>query len=767
MRTSSPTGGVYGELTSLPIPVTGGVPATVSFWYGREVEHFAGGSFDKTYVEVRLDGGTWQPFWSLDSRAPSSRGWQQEIGTCDIPRGISTLQLRFVFDSVDGNYNDYRGWFIDDVSVRQAGPSKVAAVAFSPAPSAYSGPVNVTLACATPGATIRYTTDGAEPTDTSLVYAAPIPLTADVLPEPTTTTIRARAYKTAWIQSDIATGIYTIQPKDFFSDDMESEQTWTATGLWHVTTKRSHSATHSWWFADEATETYGPGSAPSSLSPAAERTTAVPKAADAECGELTSSLIAVRGGTDITLSFWYWRKVENCAQGSYDKTYVQVLHEGGTWRTVWSLDSRTPSSGVWQQVTLGLGVATGVSTIQIRFVFDSVDRYYNDYAGWLIDDVMVSQKVAPVTFSPAPSSYSGAVGVALACATPGATTHYTTDGAEPTEASLVYTTPIILTAGLSLIPIAITVKARAYKAGLIQSDVAAGAYAIQPKGSFSDDVESGQKWTATGLWHMTEKPGRSHSPTHSWWFADDDAEAYGLGTVSRTAERAADTSKAAGRVYGELTSPSIPVTAGTTEIRLSFWYWLEVEHLPQGSYDRAYVQVKYGDGEWQTFWSRDSGEASGKGWQPVTRNLSVPQGVSTLPITLRMRFVFDSVDGYNNNYAGWLIDDVEVILGGVDTTPQAEETARLVSMCIPNPVTSLNTAQFVVNDVEADRIRVEVYDLGGTLVWEEEEPGNEITWHAVDQDGSPLANGVYLYRTLIQVAGKWVLVGVEKVVILR
>jgi hypothetical protein len=63
---------------------------------------------------------------------------------------------------------------------------------------------NVTLTCATEGATIYYTTDGSTPTDSSTAYSGAIALSA-------TTTIKARAYATGKGPSAIVSATYTYQ----------------------------------------------------------------------------------------------------------------------------------------------------------------------------------------------------------------------------------------------------------------------------------------------------------------------------------------------------------------------------------------------------------------------------------------------------------------------------------------------------------------------------------------------------------------------------
>jgi Chitobiase/beta-hexosaminidase C-terminal domain len=74
---------------------------------------------------------------------------------------------------------------------------------FSPAPGAYSVAQSVALSSTTSGATIRYTTDGSDPTASSPVYANPISVAASA-------TIKAITIKSGIATSPITTGNYVI-----------------------------------------------------------------------------------------------------------------------------------------------------------------------------------------------------------------------------------------------------------------------------------------------------------------------------------------------------------------------------------------------------------------------------------------------------------------------------------------------------------------------------------------------------------------------------
>ena len=81
---------------------------------------------------------------------------------------------------------------------------KAATPTFSQPTGTYSETVTVSLSCTTSGATIRYTTDGSDPTSSSTPYSSPLTFT-------TTTTLKARAFKSGMASSDIAGATYTVK----------------------------------------------------------------------------------------------------------------------------------------------------------------------------------------------------------------------------------------------------------------------------------------------------------------------------------------------------------------------------------------------------------------------------------------------------------------------------------------------------------------------------------------------------------------------------
>ena len=205
-------------------------------------------------------------------------------------------------------------------------------------------------------------------------------------------------------------------------------------------------------------------------------------------------------------------------------------------------------------------------------------------------------------------------------------------------------------------------------------------------------------------------------------------------------------------------------------IVVEFSHFREVESY-NGAYDQTFVQICWDGGPWETIWYKDSRDDS-----PECSTVLIGP-IQREGTTLRIRFGFDSVDKLYNNFIGWAIDEVwvknaEYVLDlGSAMLPLAvkpEAGPREPSfLAVPNPVRDVHTTTFYVRGVEADLIRVEVYDLSSRLVWQGEAPGSELVWHTEDLTGLPLANGVYLYKVLVKAGGDWIASDVLKVVILR
>ncbi|MBM4398705.1 MAG: chitobiase/beta-hexosaminidase C-terminal domain-containing protein [Candidatus Cloacimonetes bacterium] len=79
----------------------------------------------------------------------------------------------------------------------------VATPTINPQSGTYLTAQSITISCVTNGATIRFTTDNTDPNALSQVYSEPISLSS-------TTTIKAKAFRLGWYDSEIATAVYNI-----------------------------------------------------------------------------------------------------------------------------------------------------------------------------------------------------------------------------------------------------------------------------------------------------------------------------------------------------------------------------------------------------------------------------------------------------------------------------------------------------------------------------------------------------------------------------
>jgi len=109
-----------------------------------------------------------------------------------------------------------------------------------------------------------------------------------------------------------------------------------------------------------------------------------------------------------------------------------------------------------------------------------LESQWDIFANILDLTTQMPEAVETPIFDPLPGTYTSSVTVSFQCATEGVVIHYTTDGSEPSETSAVYTSPVS-------IPVTTTLKAMAYKDGLIPSAVNTGVYTIEQEPSITDD----------------------------------------------------------------------------------------------------------------------------------------------------------------------------------------------------------------------------------------------------------------------------------------
>ncbi|MDM8551628.1 chitobiase/beta-hexosaminidase C-terminal domain-containing protein, partial [Desulfobacterales bacterium HSG2] len=325
----------------------------------------------------------------------------------------------------------------------------VVAPSFSPPPGTYPSAQSVELSCDTPGATIRYTTDNGEPTETSPAYKTPVSVSSSM-------TIKAKAFRDGWADSATATGVYTITgtvavpyfspvPGTYPSAQSVELSCDTSDAVIHYTTDGSE--------PDESSPAY---MTPVSVSSSMTINARAFKSGWADSSTATG--VYTITGTVAAPSF-------SPPPGTYPAGQSVALSCDTFGATIrYTTDGSEPDESSPAYMT-PVSVSSSM-TINAR-AFKS---------GWSASATAtgvytITGTVAVPYFSPAPGTYPAAQSVDLSCDTSGAVIHYTTDGSEPDESSPVYQTPLSVSSGM-------TINAKAFKSGWAASATATGVYTI-------------------------------------------------------------------------------------------------------------------------------------------------------------------------------------------------------------------------------------------------------------------------------------------------
>lgn len=172
---------------------------------------------------------------------------------------------------------------------------------------------------------------------------------------------------------------------------------------------------------------------------------------------------------------------------------------------------------------------------------------------------------------------------------------------------------------------------------------------------FEDNMENGAgSWSTVGddnLWHLSQL--RAHSPTTAWYYGQDDTRNYDTGDSNR----------------GYLVSPAINLV-DADEVMLTFHEWSELQSNEE--FDRTRVQVSTDGESWQTVYESHGTEES---W--AKRTVSLSSYIERSGV-IHLRFWFDTVNDRFNNYEGWFVDDVQVLVAKRTTPGDERPMANLV-----------------------------------------------------------------------------------------
>ncbi len=336
----------------------------------------------------------------------------------------------------------------------------VAAPTFAPAGGTFVEPVSVILSCATPDTTIRYTTDGSDPTEASPAYSAPIAVSE-------TTTLRARAYSPQSPPSEVAEAAFTIRIVEELPAPSFSPEPGT-----YVT---AQTVSMTCGISDAEIRYTMDGSEPTAGS--ALYTGPVPLSATA-----TVKARAFKTG-------WEPSATETALYTITGTVAAPVFSiDPGTYRSAQEVNLTCPTDGAAIHYTTDGSDPTADSPIlsaPISVSTTTVIKAMARMTGWAASETITGQytivgTVAPPAFSPEPGTFTAAQQVAITCATAGAVIRYTLDGAEPTGTSQIYVDPIPITRPT-------TVKARAFLVDSLPSTVVSGHFAIIQSGDVNGD----------------------------------------------------------------------------------------------------------------------------------------------------------------------------------------------------------------------------------------------------------------------------------------
>ncbi|MHA2495157.1 MAG: CARDB domain-containing protein [Candidatus Hodarchaeales archaeon] len=144
-------------------------------------------------------------------------------------------------------------------------------------------------------------------------------------------------------------------------------------------------------------------------------------------------------------------------------------------------------------------------------------------------------------------------------------------------------------------------------------------------------------WTYDGFWHQVasgQTYGESHSPTHSMWYGNDSSGNYDNGSANS----------------GTLNSSFVSLASGAE--MLSFWSWYETETFLTHDVKEVYILLPNGT---STLLGRVNGTKSQ--WIRFSFNITAFAGLD-----VSFGFQFNTKDEFNNNFRGWYIDDVEIMV---------------------------------------------------------------------------------------------------------
>jgi murein DD-endopeptidase MepM/ murein hydrolase activator NlpD len=163
----------------------------------------------------------------------------------------------------------------------------------------------------------------------------------------------------------------------------------------------------------------------------------------------------------------------------------------------------------------------------------------------------------------------------------------------------------------------------------------AGARSVPYHNDFEGDTNG---WETDGMWHLVDEYSpyyTAYSGTHSWWYGRDATGDYDNGVANN----------------GNLTSPPIYIPNIGYYLRFNYWYQTETQGL---GYDRRCAQVSVDNGPYNELYCLSDDGMERWHNSPAINLLDFAGHI------IRIRFYFDTVDEYYNNFRGWYVDNFDI-----------------------------------------------------------------------------------------------------------
>jgi hypothetical protein len=322
---------------------------------------------------------------------------------------------------------------------------------FTPAAGTYTSIQSVTIADATTGAAIYYTTNGTTPTTSSTPYTSAISVSA-------TETIKAIAVATGYSQSATGSAAYTINlPAAATPTFMPVAGRYTS--IQSVTIGDTTTGAAIYYTTNGTTPTTSSTPYTSAISVSATETIkAIALATGYRQSATASAAYTITLPAAATPTF-------SPKAGTYTSIQSVTIGDTTTGAAIYYTTNGTTPTTSSTPYTSAISVSA-TETIKAIAVATGYSQSATGSATYTIN-----LTAATPTFTPPAGTYTSTQSVAIADTTPGAAIYYTTNGTTPTTSSTPYTSAISVSATE-------TIKAIAVATGYSQSPTGSAAYTI-------------------------------------------------------------------------------------------------------------------------------------------------------------------------------------------------------------------------------------------------------------------------------------------------